>query len=105
MMILSTKEFSRAPIDNSFEMQSEIFSFWRKCTEIVERKISSISDSNFSLFYFVFDFPRHWFFNSEYRNKIRTYLIEALSNAKSYFNETLSGHIITISLKDINQEV
>lgn len=105
MMILSTKEFSRAPIDNSFEMQSEIFSFWRKCTEIVERKISNISDSRFSLFYFVFDFPRHWFFKSEYRNKIRTYLIDALSNAKSYFNETLSGHIITISLKDINQEV
>jgi len=105
MMILSTKEFSREPIDDSFKIQSEIFSFWRKCTEIVERKISSISNSRFSLFYIVFDFPRHWFFNSEYRSKIRTHLIETLSNAKSYFNETLSGHIITISLKDINQEV
>jgi hypothetical protein len=103
MMILSSKEFRREPIDDSFRIQPEIFSFWSTCAKIIERAISTDPKSESQLFYIVFDFPRHWFFNSPEREKIKGNIINALSSSTFSFNKSKSAFILTIDMKTIKR--
>ena len=101
MMVLSSKKFRREAIDDSFTIQSKIFSFWSTCADIIENKISKESNSNFDLFYLVFDFPRHWFFNSPDRERIRANIINALHSSTFSFDAKKSAYILTIDMNCI----
>lgn len=102
MMILSTKKFRREPIDASFHIQPEIFSFWENCAKIVDRKIYNLPNSIYNSFYIVFDFPRYWFFKSDIREKIKNNIIKALKNSSFSFDPNTSDYILTINLKDVS---
>ena len=104
MMVLSMKEFRREPIDESITVQDDIFSFWSACSQTVRKFISKHPDSKSNLFYYVFDFPRSWFFNSEYREKIKKNVIKILSSAKFSFDSTLSDYIVNINLEKMNKK-
>jgi len=104
MMILSMKDFRREPIDESITVQGDIFSFWTACSQNVRKFISEHPDFKFHLFYYVFDFPRSWFFNSEYREKIKKNVIKILSSSKFSRDSTLSDYVANISLDKINKK-
>jgi hypothetical protein len=104
MMILSSNKFQREAIDDSFTIQSKIFSFWSTCADIIENKISKEVNSNFDLFYLVFDFPRHWFFNSPDREKIRANIINALHSSTFSYDTKKSAYILTLDMNCITNK-
>ncbi len=104
MMILSMKEFRREPVNESTLVQGDIFSFWSACSQIVGKFLSKNPNSKFNLFYYVFDFPRSWFFNSDYIEKIKRNVIKVLSSATFSFDSTLSDYIVDISFDKIKKK-
>ncbi|TXT66696.1 MAG: hypothetical protein BAJALOKI1v1_270028 [Promethearchaeota archaeon] len=101
MMVLASKHFERAPIRKSFKIYKDIFDFWDLCSKKVNDAISSFHMDNGHLFYFIFDLPRHWFFNSSYRDYVKQHILSNISVSSFSFNEKISEYNINIIIKEI----
>ncbi|MFX1339808.1 MAG: hypothetical protein ACFFDK_14440 [Promethearchaeota archaeon] len=95
MMVLASGNFVRKPFDPEEKINPRIFDFWQTCTNIVKSK-QSIKNTP-SLWNFIFNLPRGWFFESKHvKYVLSDKFLKTIIQSTVEFDSKMESYLINI---------